>query len=210
MGLDVTLVVPTIPERRYLRLRALKSAREQTIPFANIIVVEAQQNEDAASARNRGLSRVQTSWVSFLDDDDELEVNHLECLINDQESSAADIVYPWFTAYEHGRAVPEAPGMLQLNGHTALGVPWGAEQQHALKKGSWCFHLTALFRTKLLHDIGGFRAPARGCAGEYLSEDVDLEQRLVAVGANVHHCPRRTWRWHFWDGRTKGQPVHLR
>jgi glycosyltransferase involved in cell wall biosynthesis len=209
-ALEVTLVIPTIPERSLLLERAMRSAERQTHPFTKIIVEHAGPEDDAAITRQRGLGRVKTEWVTFLDDDDELEPSHLFWLTNTQQSTEADIVYTWFRPYENDEPVPERPGMLQLNGHTALGSPWSRMHKDELIAGRWCFHLTALFRTQMLLDIGGFQAPGRGKGMTYLSEDLDIEQRLVEAGARVAHCPQRTWRWHWWDGRTMGQPANLR
>lgn len=206
MNSSVTLVIPTIPSRKALLKRALRSARTQTVPFAEIIVQRAKAGDDAAATRQAGLDRVTTPWVTFLDDDDELEPDHLESLIETQFATGSDIVYGWFTCYENEMPVPDDSRQLWLRGKSAFGREWSDVHVEELMSGNWCFHLNALFRTTMLHEAGGFHAPNRGVRGTYLSEDLDLEQRLVKRGATVTHCPRRTWRWYFWDGRTKGQP----
>ena len=206
MTFPVSLVIPTIESREELRKRALRSADSQLLEFRDIFIQHAGPSDDAAATRQHGLDRVDTEWVSFLDDDDELEPDHLQSLLETQSDTGADVVYAWFTCYENDQPVPDDSRQLWLAGKSAFGRPWSETHVQELLAGRWCFHLTALFRTDLIREIGGFQAPNRGRQHMYLSEDLDLEQRLVRYGAKVVHCPKRTWRWHFWSGRTKGQP----
>lgn len=207
MDSSVTLVVPSISSRVLdLLPRALESAAAQTVPFTSVIVQRAGPEDDAAATRQAGLEKVTTPWVTFLDDDDELEPDHLEALIETQFATGSDVVYSWFTCCENGKPVPDDSRQLWLAGEPAFGKEWSLTHVEELLAGRWCFHLNALFRTNMIREVGGFHAPGRGMRDTYLSEDLDLEQRLVKSGAIVTHCPRRTWRWHFWDGRTKGQP----
>ena len=207
MNQATTLVIPTLPERAELLKRALRSASFQELDYDAIVIQPAGPTDDAAHTRQNGLNQVKTPWVTFLDDDDELEPEHLLSLRTTQAEFGSDIVYSWFTVYENDQPVPDDSRQLWLNGKSAFGRPWSREHYDALQAGTWCFHLTALFRTEMLQDVGGFEAPGRGKHDTYLSEDLNIEQRLARGGATVTHCPRRTWRWHFWIGRTKGQPA---
>jgi glycosyltransferase involved in cell wall biosynthesis len=76
----ITVVIPTIPPRKALLGRALRSVLHQTYPAAAVSVAVDLKHEGAAKTRQRALDAVQTRWTAFLDDDDELLPNHLEAL----------------------------------------------------------------------------------------------------------------------------------
>src|SRR3954466_11334905 len=68
---NVTVCVPTIPGREQLLARALASVDAQTARPRRILVVADTERRGAAWTRNRLLRQVRTSWVAWLDDDDE-------------------------------------------------------------------------------------------------------------------------------------------
>ncbi len=67
------------------------------------VIIETNQGGDAveydhehtgaAATKNRGLAKVTTEWVAFLDDDDQFKPEHLEKLREAQLDSGADVVY---------------------------------------------------------------------------------------------------------------------
>lgn len=67
----ITVAIPTIPPRRALLRRALRSVQDQTMPAAAISVAVDLDRQGAWVTRQRALNAVQTPWVAFLDDDDE-------------------------------------------------------------------------------------------------------------------------------------------
>src|SRR4051794_10970864 len=93
---DVAVVVPTIPPRVHLLHRALASVHDQTLRAAQVVVETDSDHTGAAATRNRGLARVETEFVAFLDDDDELMAHHLAVCLAELERTGADLVYPWF------------------------------------------------------------------------------------------------------------------
>jgi glycosyltransferase involved in cell wall biosynthesis len=93
---DVTVVIPTIPPRSHLLQRAVASVHDQMVQPKMTVIEYDKNHEGAAVTRNRGLERVETEFVAFLDDDDELLPNHLELCLDEIERTGADLVYPWF------------------------------------------------------------------------------------------------------------------
>src|SRR3954469_14078694 len=76
--------------------RAVGSVLGQTLPASGLIVEVDLNREGAAVIRNRGLQRVTTPWVAFLDSDDQLKSQHLETLLRGAEETGADYVYSWY------------------------------------------------------------------------------------------------------------------
>lgn len=190
----ITVVIPTIEPRKALLERALESVRGQTRYPDGIVVEGDRLREGAAAVRNRGLSRVETEWVAFLDDDDELLKNHLMLLEAYQRRTGADLVYPWFIQPEKN-----------WDGLGAFGKPFH-ELADELAHRNW-IPVTVLARTRLLRDVGGFAPPP----GHIECEDWGAWRRLYAAGAQIVHLPRKTWIWHHWTdesgqvGNTSGR-----
>lgn len=95
--IDCTVVIPTIPPREKLLWEAIQSVTKQTLkPSGGIIVELDQHKEGAATVRGRGLAKVTTEWVAFLDDDDYWYPNHLENLWNLYVDTGAWYLWSWF------------------------------------------------------------------------------------------------------------------
>lgn len=191
----ITVVIPTIPPRKALLERALASVRAQTRYPDGIVVEGDRLREGAAAVRNRGLARVETEWVAFLDDDDEFLPGHLMLLEKWAEHAGADMVYPWFVQPEKNW---DGLGMFGKPFHEHA---WELEHRNFIP-------VTVLVRTQLLRDVGGFQPPAPGMTD---CEDWGAWKALLAAGANIVHLPRKTWVWHHWlaedgqPGNTSGQ-----
>ena len=201
---DITVVIPTIPPRQQLLRQALTSVVRQTTPAASIIVEYDHNRDGVATVRNRALVRVQTKWVAWLDDDDQLLPNHLETLLATAEQNPdASLIYP----------VPRLiggsdPTAVSVGGQWQLpwGVPFETEQKlHLLHHGSF-IPITHLVRTEAALRIGGF-PPSRTLAGGRLQgED---ERYLIALLENDEkfvHVNEETWIWNVHDGNTAGLP----
>lgn len=68
------------------------------------IVLYTKANEGLSSARNYGIERVKTKYVTFLDSDDYVDVNYLSLLIEAAEKNEADMVCSGqFKVTEDGR-----------------------------------------------------------------------------------------------------------
>lgn len=183
----VTLVIPTIPPRTVELGRALSSAMAQTHPFVEILVELDVDHEGAAAARNRLLKRVDTEWVAFLDDDDELYPMHLRATMRCARLAKADVVYPGYDV---------AGGEDPVN---TFGIPFDA----ALLSKANFIPVTVLARTDLVREAGGFQ-PHPDRNGDPC-EDWGLWLAMHHLGARFVHLPIKTWRWYLGADTTKGR-----
>ena len=158
------------------------------------MVEEDTGREGPAVVRNRGVARVRTPWVAFLDDDDALLPHHLATLVSAATDTGADLVWPWFEV---------------VGGHDPFpmhrGRQWDPADPHQIP-------ITVLLRTGLFREVGGFRTIEDGAvdaAGHRMGEDFDLWVRLSAAGAVFHHVDEITWRWHHWGGNSSGLPERV-
>jgi len=65
----VSVVIPTLPKRKKLLERAIRSVEKQT--YKNIEIVVVAEGSSATEARNIGIDRANGKFIAFLDDDDE-------------------------------------------------------------------------------------------------------------------------------------------
>jgi len=188
----ITVVIPSIPTRTHLLERALASVEAQTWQFQDVIVEFDYDRLGAAVTRQRGLEKVETPWVAFLDDDDEFKPQHLEMLSVAARAADADFVYSWYDVVGGTDPRPEV-----------FGKVW--DPNHPVQTT-----ITTLVRTDLARDVGGFvdeddgnlLSPDRHYAGE----DWRFTKRVNDAGAKIHHLPQRTWRWHHHGHNTSGLP----
>lgn len=183
---DVTVVIPSIPPRTQLLTRALASVVGQTHPATTVSIAYDTYRQGAGPTRTRALRQVQTEWVAFLDDDDELLPHHLELLLRVQAETGADVIWPWFTVI--GGSDP-----IKCN----RGKQWDRENPHT-------FPMTTLVRNELAQRCH-FPEPLTdvGCSGE----DFAFWMQLDALGAKFHHINEVTWYWRHDSGNTSGLPT---
>jgi len=181
----VTLVIPTIPPRSGMLVRALKTVAAQRVKFSDVHLAYDLDRAGAAVTRQRGLDTVRTRWVAFLDDDDELYPIHLETLIHAVIDSGADLVYPWFDVGGGSDPFPDFFGRVFDPACPNM------------------FPITVLARTEMLHATDGFRPDPDYEHGN--GEDWVMWKDLVRLGADIRHVPVRTWRWNHDSGNTSGR-----
>lgn len=190
--LDVTVVIPSLARRERMLARALASVDAQhAVPTA--VVVEVDHDRDGAPlTRQRGLEKVRTPWVAFLDDDDEFKPEHLLALHRASEDTGADFVFSWYDVVGGTDPRPEE-----------FGIAW----DHTRPRQTT---ITTLVRTALALDVGGFvtegddlHHPDRRYAGE----DWIFANRVNDAGGLIYHLPRKTWRWHHHGSNTSGLPT---
>lgn len=190
----IDVVIPTHPGRLATGLfhRAVVSVQAQTVP-ARVVSQLDTNGSGSADTRTRGLAKVSTPWVAFLDSDDELLPHHLERLAVHAEVTGADLVYPWF--HLDGGGIVEDPWPHRY------GQPFDAA---ALRRGNY-IPVTVLVRTELVRRAGGFVAdltisPPAQC------DEWGLWLRMLDLGAKVEHLPERTWIWRVHGKNTQGSP----
>lgn len=110
---EISIIVPCFNNEKYIK-RCLDSLVNQTLKDIDIIVVDdgstdrsaeivkniddnrirlfTKKNEGIASARNFGLSKVESEYFGFLDSDDYCEPETFEILINEIKKNNSDLV----------------------------------------------------------------------------------------------------------------------
>lgn len=193
--MDVTVCTATIPPRRNVLARAIRSvAAQERLPEAHVIQVDVQRL-GGPDTLDRAIRAAETEFVAILDDDDELLPNHLSTLCRVQEETGADLVYPHFRY-----------STLPDGGHLERwrGVPWDNSDPHQVP-------ITWLARRELLLDVGGFSGGFDTLSydvddeGNRIGYDFHLIKKLCQVSAEIVHVPEVTWIYHVGDG-TLGMP----
>lgn len=187
--MDITVVIPTHPARisNGMTKRAVGSALMQSHPASCIIVEQDLTKAGAPVTRNRGLQKVTTPWVAFLDSDDQFKKNHLETLVRGAEETGADYLYTWFEPIGF---------MADPLGH------FGKVFDHENPTQTT---ITTLVRTELAQQVG-FREPPKDARinGERYGEDFQFTVECIVAGAKIVHIPQRTWLWNCHGGNTSG------
>lgn len=206
-GSDVTVVIPTIRGREDLLARAIRSVDAQTVRPGDVVIEVDDDRTGAAETRNRAVDRVQTDWIAWLDDDDELLPNHVKVLVRGANKSGADLVYS-YAEFVGGRDPLGCWHKGQLVAEP-INVPFDKEAMLALRRDGNHIPITYLVRTELVRQVGGF--PERNSFGVTAKhsgdcEDYGLILRMLDAGAQFHHVTGvRTWRYHFHDTNTGGR-----
>lgn len=183
MNTDVTVVIPTIPPRAQdMMPRALLSVARQEHQAAAIAVAIDREHDGAWLTRGRALAMAQTTWVAFLDDDDEFKPEHLRLLLAEAEVTGADYVFSYF----------QPVGMGDPLGH--FGRPFDAENPHHTT-------MTVMVKTKLAQSVGFTPPNPSDIVG---GEDWRFIVGCVNAGADIVHLPERTWLWHYHPDASSG------
>jgi glycosyl transferase family 2 len=171
--------------------RAVGSVMAQTFVPAAVAVAVDRDGIGAAETRQGALTMVQTEWVAFLDDDDQMLPQHLETLMRAALETGADYVYSWFTD-DH----------VDPLGH--FGKPFDPDNPTQTT-------ITTLVRTDLAQEVG-FRAPPPGelIHGQPYGEDFQFTLGCLEMGAEILHVPERTWIWNWHGNNTSGLPWRSR
>jgi glycosyltransferase involved in cell wall biosynthesis len=210
LGRDVSVVIPTIPGRDELLVRAVHSVKAQIKAPAAVIIENDVDRHGAHWARNKALERVGTHWVAWLDDDDEMLPNHLMVLLRGAhraqiQGRPPDMVFTYaefiggrdpLGCVIDDRVIPEP-----------VNVPFDDRARASLRAFGNFIPVTYMVRAQLVRDVGGFPAPysfdaafSRDC------EDYGLLLRMLDAGARFHHvCGVRTWRYYFHETNTGGR-----
>lgn len=187
MDRDVTVAITGIPPRIGATLdRAIASAWYQIHKPETVIVNIDWSKSGAGANRNRGLTQAQTTWIAFLDDDDEFLPDHLQRCLDEAEASSADVVVPWFRV---------AGGMDPFPRNRAIGVP--------PEGGMPAFPVTVLARTAIAKRARFTEGLTTLVGG---GEEYHYFTQLRDRGAKFSMIPDETWIYHHDSRNTSGLP----
>jgi hypothetical protein len=209
----ITVVTPTIPPRAAIQARqresvleSMKYLGERRAEFLarhpgflmRYLAVPDMEHEGAAKTRHTGLLSVDTEWVAFLDDDDEMLPQHLYALFSAALEHGADYLWSRFRiVYLDGTGL-DGPAFL---GEKAFSQ-WNDEDPCQTT-------ITTLVRTELAWEAGGFAQfedDGREVDGQRRGEDHEFTRRCRAAGGVFWHVPEVTWLWHHWGIGARGVP----
>jgi len=190
---DVTVVIPTIPTRARMLVRAVASVMAQSAPAAAVVIATDADEVGAWETRNRGAAHVRTPWCAFLDDDDELLPHHLEHLLELADRTGAGLVWAWFDVIGGTDPIPHNRGR-----------PYDLEAPHTVP-------ITYLVRTDILFramvDTGGFQPDPDG-TGSFDVQDHPVFHRMATLTGTA--CDDAiTWLWHHHARNTSGLPGRI-
>lgn len=196
----VLIVIPTIKGREALLKRAVKSIREDDLLVAGAIETD-HEGRGPAYCRNLAVlnslnAGVRPEFIAFLDDDDEFQPGHVGKMLAHAEETGADVVYPWFDL--------NVGGVID-NSRDPLGAFGRPFDPVAIRANNY-IPVTALVRTDLFVQVGGFPQPLSEAWPHADCEDWALWQRLLDAGATFSHLAERTWTWHWHGKNTSGRP----
>ncbi len=187
MNRDVSVVIATIPPRAGMLQRALASVAAQTHTPDHIAIEVDHTRTGDGPTRTRAMAAVRTTWIAFLDDDDELLPEHLQTCLDAAEDTGADVVVPWFAVIGGTDPIPNNRG-LQPDPDGRLR---NAEGQFP------SFGVTNLVRTEVA------QAHAFGLG---VHDDYRFWCDLDEAGACIRMVPEITWLYHHDSANTSGEP----
>lgn len=191
--MDITVVIPTIPQRKAKLRQAVSSVLAQTFPAAAINIALDNNGEGSAITRNRALGGVQTPWVAFLDDDDQFLPTHLKTLATAAMASDADVIY--------GLPRVLGPDGAPKQRHWTWGGP--EEFDPDLLRQQSYITVSSLVRTELAKKRGFVFQPDERTGEAY--DDHGFYLGLLDLGAKFHHVHQETFLWNHHGGNTSGR-----
>jgi len=193
--MGITVITPSIPERRHLLAEAIESVQSQTSPVETHLIRVQQPPQGALSSAhlaaqlNALLAAVDTQWVAPLGDDDIYLPNHVE-KIQPHLNQDADVVYSW-PKHEHENFRIDVSD-------------WPPAHVALLLQERNFIRTTITMRTELVRRVGGWPGEYRD--GVFTEtgvpyEDWDLLIRLARAGARFRCVPFETWVYRVGDWR---------
>lgn len=182
----VTVLVAAHPARFDLGLlgRALNSVITQTHRPEAIVVVNDNERNGAGWTRRELLKHVETTWIAWLDSDDEWEPEHLAKLMFVAESTGSVYVYSWF----HG------PDPL---GH--FGLPFNPCTPHHTT-------MNVLVKTSLALEVGFPDSEEPPYSNEDWAFITGCAKLACERGLGMTHLAERTWTYHQHGQNSSGLP----
>ena len=206
---DVTVVIPVYDRRREVH-RALASVLAQSRRPQTVVVVDdgssdgsgevarrlgaevvRQENAGSGAARNLGLRSARTTWVAFLDSDDEWHTDHLATLV-DAATSRGGVLVSTGARTDSGDLIGSLRSSpVRLRGQADVLWPWNPIVTSA----------TLVDRSAAI-DAGGFAARRH-------SEELPLWTRLVERGSGWS-LPDITVDYHVHPGQVSADVAAMR
>lgn len=190
---DITVCITSVGNPRASMLaRAFASVVAQTHQPDAIVVAIDTDKEGAAMTRQRATEMVRTTYVAYLDDDDEFKPQHLHEL--SWHIGNNSLIYPWFDV---------------IGGQDPFPMHEGQVWQNDMPRQ---FPVTYLARVDAIRAAGGWCPVPVGpthADGNPQGEDWDLELRLIATGAEIVHLNQRTWNWYHHGKNSSGRPDRI-
>lgn len=166
----ITVLTASIPEREGMLKEAKDSVSAQTDkPLAHLVGID-QYHKGAPLIYNKLAELAITEWITFLDDDDLMDPNHLEVL-SSHMADDVDVVYSG--CHAAGR------------NFTAYNESFDAERLQS----SSIVPVTAAVRRDVFFDAGGFR-PEWGY-------DWELWKRIARMGKTFKATGQITWTYRY-------------
>ncbi len=167
------------------RATAIKLAATQD---ERIEYVRLKKNEGISGNTNKGLKRVKSDYVVFMDHDDTINphaLNEIAATIIDKP--AVDIIYSDEDKLTDDGGVRHSPHFKP---------DWSPHQYLSC---NWTSHLSVV-RTELAKQVGGLRPEMDG------AQDYDFILRILALPGDrvVAHIPKVLYHWRLADGSTAG------
>ena len=209
MRKKVSIVIPVYNVERYLR-ECLDSIASQSYPEFEAILVDDgstdtsgiicdeyarndarfkvihQSNAGSANAKNAGLEQVRGDYVAFVDSDDYVEPNWLECMVNALERNFADLVECDFRKEYVDRSEAANSDNYQAGTFTA-------EEYLAQYLNNWTCSLfcNKLLKAELTNGVR-FRKERRCIDDEfYTYKVVSGADRIVRIHEQLYHYRQR-------------------
>lgn len=164
----VTVITPTLPERAEMLAEMRQDWRNQSVKIAEHRVGVDWDHRGPAAVRNELCADVTTEWLTFADDDDRFDRDHLEAML--VHSTDADVVWTF----------PRVTG-------EDTGWP-GPDHRCPPERGQ--IPVTVLIRTETFLAAGGFPLGFR-------HEDAALFAQLYGMGARFRCVHETTWTYQF-------------
>lgn len=170
-----------------------KDATPEIVSAIPGVQLVRQENAGPSAARNRGLSLVETPFVTFLDADDLLEpdasATHLAVM--DEHPKAVMVFGANYRIDSKGQRIDAAEAHYHVTNDPefiAMNVtPCGSQ---------------AMLRTEAVREVGGYDEDLWG------AEDIDLYLRLAALGEIVRH-PAYVMSYRIHDGQATRKPAEI-
>ena len=138
----------------------------------NVIVIDKQQNEGVAAARNSGLDIARGEWITFFDPDDLLADRGYERLLSLTENSGFDILRFGVETIWEGKEIPSSDPL------SPLSIDWQGTSVEYLLENSFGTCWSYLFKRTLL---SGKRFPLLTiCEDTVFNLEILLENKLMA------------------------------